>query len=155
MAGASGWRYNAVSDTFWDDEKVRKWTDDGRYLALYLLTCSRRTGEGFYRLPLVNALDDLGWERGRLDAAMRELCESDFADHDEDARLVLIVKALKHHPPIHGAASIKGAINVLDKAKGSPRLFSRFLAAADRYEQDFAAAIRHHYDLPEGPYQGA
>ena len=54
-----------------------------------------------------------------------------------------------------GRKSIKGALNVLDKAKGSRRLFGKFLAAADKYEPAFAAGIRREYELPDGPYEGA
>jgi hypothetical protein len=152
---APGWRYNTVSGSFWDDEKARHWSQDGRHLALYLLTCSRRTAEGFYRLSVAVALDDLHWTRERWDAAIAELIKADFADYDEKARLVFIVKALKYHAPIHGPKSIKGALNVLEEAKGSPRLFSRFLEAADHYESALAAAIRHQYKLEPGPYEGA
>ncbi len=152
---APGWTYNTVDVSFWDDEKVRGWTEDGRTLGIYLLTCSHKSSEGFYRLPVTVALDDLKWTGERWDAALADLITTDFADYDELARLVLVVKALKYHHAIHGQASIKGALNVLEKAKGSPRLFARFLAAAEKYEPDFGAAIRDYYKLEEGPYQGA
>lgn len=149
-----GWRYNTVSATFWDDEKVRAWTEDGQRLALYLLTCSHRTAEGFYRLPIATGLDDLKWTRKRWDIALVELAEAGFCEYDEPARLVLIRKALKYAHRIGGHASIQGALNILENAKGSPRLFGQFLAAADRYQGELAAAIRHKYELPEGPYEG-
>jgi hypothetical protein len=155
MAGASGWRYATVSLTFWNDLAVRSWSNDGRLLALYLLTNPHRSGEGYYHLPLRLAADDLGWLDGRFDAAMAELQADDFVDVDEAARLVLIVKALKYQPHIGGNPSLRGAINALEKTQGSPRLFARFLTAADDYQPDLAAAIREHYGLPEGPYQGS
>jgi hypothetical protein len=155
MAGASGWRYATVSLTFWNDLAVRAWSDDARMLALYLLTNPHRSGEGFYHLPPRLAADDLGWNDARFADALAELRADDFVDVDEKARLVLIVKALKYQPPIHGPKSIQGAINALERAKGSPPLFGRFLAAADDYQPDFAAAIRSHYRLPEGAYEGA
>lgn len=155
MAGGSGWRYATVSLTFWNDTKVRGWSDDGQKLALYLLTNPHRSGEGFFHLPMGLAVDDLGWERGRLDATMAELVESGFVEVDEAARLVLIVKALKYAPTIKGPPSITGALNALERATGSPRLFGRFLAAADDYQPDLAAAIRSRYGLVEGPYEGA
>jgi hypothetical protein len=142
-----GWRYNAVSSSFWDDEKVRAWTEDARHLALYLLTCPHRASEGFYRLSVASATDDLQWTRERWDAALQELVKTDFADYDEGARLVLIHKSLKHGNPIHGPKTIKGALNALDRAKGSRRLFDKFLAAAEKYEPAFARAIRHEYGL--------
>lgn len=153
MAGASGWRYNTVSVTFWDDTKVRSWSEDGQRLALYLLTNGRRAGEGFYHLPLGLAADDLSWPRERLSVALEELTDTDFVDVDQGARLVFIVKGLKYQPDIRGAASLKGALNSLSKANGSPRLFARLLEAADAYQPDFAAAIRSHYGLPEGLYE--
>lgn len=152
---APGWAYNTVDISFWDDEKVRGWSGDGRTLGIYLLTCSQKASEGFYRLPATVAMDDLGWTPERWQAALAELIETDFADYDENARLVFIVKALKYHYPIRGRSSVKGALNVLEKAKGSRRLFGRFLEAADKYEPEFAAAIRDHYRLQEGPYEGA
>ncbi len=152
---APGWSYNTVDVSFWDDEKVRGWTEDGRTLGIYLLTCSHRTAEGFYRLPVTVVIDDLKWTPERWDAALAALIEADFCDYDAGARLVLIRKALKYHSPIRGPKSIKGALNALLNVKGSSRLFGKFLAAADKYEPEFAAGIRHEYDLPEGAYQGA
>lgn len=155
MAGASGWRFSTVSLTFWNDPDVRAWSEDGRMLALYLLTNPHRSGEGFFHLPLRLAADDLAWSDERLALRLEELRAADFVDVDEAARLVLIVKALKYQPDIRGPASLKGALNALDRARGSHRLFGRFLDAADAYQPDLAAAIRLHYGLPEGPYEGA
>jgi hypothetical protein len=152
---APGWSYNTVDVSFWDDEKVRDWTEDTRSLALYLLTCSHRSAEGFYRLPATVALDDLQWTARRWRAALAELMTTGFADYDEPSRLVFVCKGLKYHAPIRGRSSIKGALNVLENAKGSHRLFARFLEAAEKYEPEFGAAIRKFYLLPEGPYQGA
>ncbi|MDR5728414.1 MAG: hypothetical protein RB191_13385 [Terriglobia bacterium] len=152
---APGWTYNTVDVSFWDDEKVRGWTEDARTLGVYLLTCSHRSSEGFYRLPVSSATDDLRWTVERWEAALAEIIGTDFADYDDGARLVFVCKGLKYHAPMHGRPTIKGALNVLEKAKGSSRLFGRFLEAADKYEPEFAAAIRSKYGLPEGPYQGA
>lgn len=155
MAGVSGWRYATVSLTFWNDLKVRKWGDDARLLALYLLTCPHRSGEGFYHLSPALAAEDLGWSEHRFNAALEVLVEDDFADFDRDARAVLIVRALKYQPAIKGPASITGALNALDKTQGSPRLFERFLSGADAYQVDFARAIRDRYRISEGATPGA
>lgn len=154
MAGSSGWSYSAVSVTFWNSLTVRGWTEDGRTLALYLLTCPNRANEGFYHLPLGLVPDDLMWDHERTRAALAELMASDFVDIDEKARVVLIVKALKYTKQISGPPSLKGALNKLDKVNGSPRLFARFLDGAEKYQPDLAHAIRSHYSLPEGPYEG-
>lgn len=144
-----GWSYNAVGNTYFNDEKVRTWPEDARWFGLYLLVNSHRSAEGFYGLPLGLVCDDLNWDRSRVDAALQVLQEAGFASYDPAARVVLIHKALKYHPP-KGKPSITGALKVVVGVQGSPALFEQFLAAADKYAPDFAAAIRSHYGLPEG-----
>jgi hypothetical protein len=162
LAAHPRWQ-NPVSPTFWNDEKVRAWTDHAQLLALYLLTCPAKTGEGFYHLRLAEASDDLGWPAERTRDALDELIRTDFADYDEGPRVVLIVKGLKYHPsgfesvkrPTEGnVRAIKGALKALDGVQGSARLFARFHVSAVRYQPALARAISAHYRiaLPEaGP----
>jgi hypothetical protein len=149
-----GWTYNAVSNTYFNDEKVRAWPEDARWFGLYLLVNEKRSAEGFYGLPLGLACDDLGWDRERLEQALQVVQDAGFASYDATARVVLIHKALKYHPP-KGRPSITGALKAVVSVQGSPALFDHFLAAADKYAPDFAAAIRTHYKLPEGAMAGA
>jgi hypothetical protein len=146
-----GWTYNTVSSTFWEDPDVRLWSEEARVLALYLLTCSHRSSEGFYRLSAAVAMDDLRWSREQWEDALAELTKASFCDFDEPGRVMFICKALKYHK-IRGPASTQGALNVLGATHGSARLFALFLEAADHYEPEFAAAIRAKYELAEGPY---
>lgn len=146
MAANAGWQ-NTVSPTYWNDQKVRAWHEDGRALALYLLTCPSATGEGFYHLPLGLAAEDLQWPSERLQDALDELVATDFADYDEGPRVVLVVKGLKYHESMTNPRKWGGALTVLNQVQGSPRLFERFLAAADRYQPVFAARIRERYRL--------
>jgi hypothetical protein len=147
--------YGQVSPTFWNDDKARTWSQDGRHLALYLMTCPQASGEGFYPLSVATALDDLHWTRAQWDAALAELTEAGFCEYDRSARLVLVCKALKYHYALSNVKAIAGALTALDAAKGSPDLFGRFLEAADRYQPRFASAIREHYQLPDGPYRAS
>lgn len=140
------WRYQPVVSRIWRDTRFRAFTEDGRALALYLLTCPDRTTEGFYSLQRVNLLDDLHWDEGRFYRALVELVDAEFASYDDKAQVAFIAKALKFHPP-RGVKSIKGAINVLDSTMDAPTLFGRFLDAADRYAPLFAAAIRERYGI--------
>lgn len=149
----SGWRYNAVSNTFWDDDKVRAWPEDARSLALYLLTSEHRNAEGFYRLSMATAADDLQWDVERVKAAMKDVVASGFAEYDDRARVVLVMKALKYQAPKPGRpASMQGAVSAVVAVQGSPRLFGLLLEAADKYAPAFGRALRSHYGLPPGPY---
>lgn len=139
-------KYQAVDLTYWRDQKVRAWSHDGRTLAIYLLTCASRSSEGFYALPVPLALDELRWDRERLETAAQELASSDFAHYDLDTEAVFVAKGLKYNAPA-GPTRIKGAVKLLDRVHGSPELFERFLAAADHYAPSFAAAIRTRYGI--------
>lgn len=148
MASNTGWQ-NPVSPTFWNDEKVRAWTDHAQLLALYLLTCPAKTGEGFYHLRLSEASDDLGWPAERTREALDELIATDFADYDEGPRVMLIVKGLKYHPSgFANRKHVTGALRQVGQVHGSPRLFGRFHSAAARWQPQLADAISAHYGIP-------
>lgn len=136
----------AVAPTFWDDLKVRGLPEDGRTLALYLLTCPEQSTEGFYRLPAVAAARHLQWEPTRVLDAFRELGAVDFARYDEHAEAVLVIKALKYRRPAN-ANVVKAAVQRLDRVQDAPELFARFLRQADKYAPTLADAIRDRYDL--------
>lgn len=140
------WKYHATATTFWLDRKVRELDPDARLLAIYLLTCPSRTAEGFYGLPQAIVVDHLGLTPDALTGAFSALSGVGFADYDQGAEVVFIERALKYNPP-RGVKSIAGAVSVLDSTHGSPALFDRFLAAADKYAPDFADAIRERYEI--------
>jgi hypothetical protein len=149
------WRYNQTANTYWADRKVHRWSPDARLLGIYLLTCPDRVAEGFHSLPLVLVLDHLGWDRDQFDAAMSELHGAEFATYSYEAEAVFVVRALKYTPP-KGISSIRGALSMLQNVDGAPELFDRFLAAADKYAPEFAAAIKDRYGLArEAPLRGA
>ena len=133
---------------------MRKLSEDGRALAIYLLTCPDRTTEGFYSLPRVLALDHLRWSADRLAAAFIELADCDFARYDHEAEVVFIVKGLKYHPP-SSRNSIVGAVRIIDTTQDASELFWAFLGAATRYAPAFAEAICAHYGIAkQGPSKG-
>ncbi len=138
-------RYAELFTTFWRDEKVRGWSDDARTMALYLLTNHERRAEGFYQLPLVLALDELGWATERLEAALTTLAGDGFAHYENG--VVFIVRALKYHAP--NSKQQRAAVNALDGVHGASELFWKFLAAADRYCPDLATGIRQKYSLTD------
>lgn len=126
---------------------MRALTEDGRTLAIYLLTCPDRTTEGFYSLPRVLAMDQLRWDEHRLGAAFEELSKAAFAQYDTGAEVVLLLKGLKYNTP-KARTSIKGAVNAIDTVQDAPELFQAFLSAADRYAPALAEAIRGRYGIP-------
>jgi hypothetical protein len=124
-------RYYPVSPLFWSDEKVLTWSGDTRLLALYLLTCEHRNLEGLYRLPYAYIEADLDWDSTDVWKRMDHLISQDFVRYDEDARVVLLPKALRYHEP-KSDPQIKGAVNALQEVPDTA-LWPDFLAAAREY----------------------
>jgi hypothetical protein len=142
--------YQKLNAGFWRDPKIRGLSEDGRTLAVYLLTCPERRTEGLYGLPVVLATDELQWTRERLQMAVLELEMCGFARYDLGAQAVFIVRALKFHPP-RGPKQIVGAVSKVAEVRDSGGLFWAFLEAADRYAPEFAAALRDRYPGMEPP----
>lgn len=139
-------RYQSVSITFLLDHKVRGWDDDAEKLATYLMLNPYRATEGYYALSPGQMTDLIGWDRARLQRAVHTLTEDGFVRWDQEAGVVLILKALKYHPPT-GAKTIAGAVNRLDTFDGTPDLFELFLSAAEKYAPEFGMALRSKYGM--------
>lgn len=131
--------YWRVSPAFWGDEKVGRWGDDSRLLALYLLTCQHRTLEGLFRLPKGYIMEDLGWDSKRLAKPFGELLREGFIDYDEDTKLCLIINALEYQAP-ENPNQITAAIKLLEALPES-RLFARLFEQAERLCQPFAERL--------------
>ena len=112
-------RYHTVYSRLWSSRDFRSWTEDGRLLALYLLTCPARTTEGLFRLPIPLAAYDLGWQQDRTGQALAELETAGFIAIDRDTDLVWLVNAVKWNAP-RGPKQIKGAVNALSDVPSSP-----------------------------------
>jgi hypothetical protein len=106
--------YFRVSPKFWLKARERGWSDAQTTLALYLLTCEHRKLEGLYRLPKAYIADDLTWSAEKVNETLAAVCESGFAQYDEQASIVLIPKALKHQSP-STENHLTGAINQLER----------------------------------------
>lgn len=124
-------RYYPISPLFWSDQKVQRWDEETRLLALYLLTCEHRNLEGYYRLPYAYIQADLKWSEAEVRDRMETLLHDGFILYDEAARVVFLPKVLKYHEP-KSTNQIQGAINALQQVPDSD-LFPAFLEAAATY----------------------
>jgi len=91
--------YGKVHSSFWSSQTIRGMSDDGRMLALYLMTSPHTTIAGVFRLPDGYACEDLGWSCGRLSKGFAELFAKGFANRCETTKWVWIVKHLDWNPP--------------------------------------------------------
>lgn len=91
--------YGRVFSCVWSSTDFRSLTDDGRMLALYLMTCPHATIAGVFRLPDGYVCEDLQWTVERVSEGFRNLVAKGFANRCETSKWVWICKHLEWNPP--------------------------------------------------------
>lgn len=84
--------YGKVHTTFWTSSSIRELSEDGRMLAMYLLTCPHGTIAGVFRIPDGYACEDLQWNTERVRQGFTELFRKGFANRCETTKWVWVVK---------------------------------------------------------------
>lgn len=87
--------YGKVYTAFWTSEDARGLSEDGRTLALYLLTCPHGNMIGCFRLTNAYAADDLMWDIERVSEGFAELSAKGYAYRCERTFWVVINRYLK------------------------------------------------------------
>lgn len=91
--------YGKVHTSFWTSETTRGLSEDGRTLALYLLTSPHGTIAGVFRLPDGYVCEDLQWSPERVAKAFAETLAKGFANRCETTKWVWICKFLTWNQP--------------------------------------------------------
>jgi hypothetical protein len=137
-------RYYHISPRFWQDPRVRAWSEDGRTLALYLRTSPHGNMVGLYYCPLPYMTADLQWDEGRLQAALDELVAAGYAHYDYESRVVLVTDALVDDPP-QNPNQVKGAVAIVGQLPPTP-LQETLIEIADRACPALAEALRNGFE---------
>jgi hypothetical protein len=101
--------YGKVHTSFWTSETTRSLSEDGRALALYLLTSPHSTIAGVFRLPDGYVCEDMQWAPERVAEGFRNLELKGFANRCETSKWVWIRKFIEWNPP-ENPNQRKGAI---------------------------------------------
>lgn len=110
--------YGKVHTAFWTSSGVRELSEDGRMLALYLLTCPHGTIAGVFRIPDGYACEDLQWSADRVQKGFAELFRKGFANRCETTKWVWVVKHFEWNPlenPNQKKSAVKVALQVPDQ----------------------------------------
>lgn len=91
--------YGRVHTAFWTSADIQALSDDGRMLALYLLTSPHSTIAGVFRLPDAYVSDDLGWAFERVSNGLQELTGRGFVTLCRASKWVFLRKFLVWNPP--------------------------------------------------------
>ncbi|MEJ7932551.1 hypothetical protein WG922_21455 [Ramlibacter sp. AN1015] len=107
--------YGKVYTKFWESEDIRALSDDGRLMALYLMTCTHGTIAGVFRLPDGYVCEDMQWASERVAEALSELFAKGFANRCGTTKWVWVRKHLEWNPPENPnqrKAAVKIALSV-------------------------------------------
>lgn len=91
--------YGKVHTTFWSSPTTTSMSEDGRMLALYLLTSPHGTIAGVFRLPDGYVCEDLGWTHERVKEGFVELLSKGFANRCETTKWVWVRKHFEWNKP--------------------------------------------------------
>lgn len=91
--------YGKIYSSFWTSGNIRDLSDDGRMLALYLMSCPHGTISGVFRLPDGYACEDLQWTPERVKQGFAELFDNGFAKRCETTKWVWIIKHFEWNQP--------------------------------------------------------
>lgn len=126
--------YSRVWSSIW----AEPWDNDMKLLAIYLLTGPNRRTEGLYRLPLEYVVGDLKWPMKRVRFTLDRLRAQEFLEYDYEARLVLILKALKRNGLNEN--QMKNIAKAFAQLPESP-LRNRFVSLSEEFNERLAKAL--------------
>lgn len=115
--------YGKVFSRIWESTDFRSLSEDGRTLALYLLTCQHGTIAGVFRVPDGYASEDLQWDVERVAEGFRNLESKGFATRCEVTKWVWLPKFLEWNKPENPnqcKAAAKVAASVPDQCAWRP-----------------------------------
>ncbi len=118
--------FGKVHTSFWTSSTVRDMSEDGRTLAIYLLTSPHGTIAGVFRLPDGYACDDLQWDAQRVQVALDELQRHGFARRCGVTKWVWVVNHLEWNP-LENPNQKKAASKVANMVPGACAWVDEFI----------------------------
>jgi hypothetical protein len=126
----------------WVNQDFRNLREDAKLLFLYLLSSPHSNCAGFYKLPILYCMADLGWDESRVIAAMSELSLSRdsaqaptcFIAYDARCEVVYIPTFLRYNP-IKTKNHVRSALGKVAAVPDSPlkvAIITRLNAIMDR-----------------------
>ena len=84
-------RYGKIETGFWHSPKIRRLSQDAKYLMLYLLSCPHGNAIGCFVLHDGYIGADLGWSPDAVSRCIHELIEKGLVERDDEASLLRII----------------------------------------------------------------
>ena len=89
--------YRQIHIDFWQDELVADFTPEDKYFFLYLMTNSRTTQSGVYRINIRMMAFDLGWDKTTVEKMLDRFVKYGRIKYNEAENEIFIVNWLKYN----------------------------------------------------------
>lgn len=133
--------FHALPPTIWR-RSFRELTTEAKVVAFYVWSCTSRSSEGLFLLPIGHVVTDTGIDLAQVETAFDELSKADLIRYDIETEVVLDRLALQTMP-IRSASDnrIKAAVRRFETVPRTP-LRSEFVRLADEHAPALADEIR-------------
>ncbi len=89
--------FGKVESRFWISQDILKLSDQGKLLALYLLSCPHGNMLGVFRLPKAYIIGDLKWNEATVSRTLHELATIKFISVCDGSDYVCINQFIRHN----------------------------------------------------------
>lgn len=128
--------YRRIDPRIWIDERFARLSDDGKLLALHLLTSPRSNMVGCFVQGQTDMAEYLGWSAKRLAEPFAELLSSGLIQYDPEWRLVLIRNFFRYNP-LENENQAKAAATVIDSLPANVEFFQHLKLFAEQLAKPF------------------
>lgn len=142
--------YGRVYSAFWQSAEARSFTEDGRMLALYLLTSPHANLIGCYRLPDAYVAEDMQWPSERVREGFAQLQAKGFVTRDLATNWVFIHKYLLWNGFENGNVAI-AAQKAFDQVPSIP-LKAALAVALLEFGNHLKEGFRNHLETLPKPF---
>ncbi len=145
--------YGKVYTAFWTSEDSRGFSEDGRMLALYLMTCTHGNMIGCFRLPNAYAAEDLKWDADRVSKGFDELYRKGYAYRCSTSFWVVILRHLKWNK-LENPNVGKAAAKLFDAISPPDSVRMLLVKALKEFSQFFPSEKLEAFDTLSIPLDG-
>lgn len=147
-------KYGKIFTSFWTSETTRVLSEDGRLLALYLLSSPHTTMIGTFRIPNGYIAEDLMWSSERVSKGFQNLSEKEWAKRYSGNGWVVICRYLRWNPianPNQATSAIRLLEAVPDSIKEKPLIARAIAASCERFINKISGELKNSLEtLSEG-----
>lgn len=137
--------YGKVQTTFWTSADIQALSNDGRMLALYLLTSPHTNLLGCFHLPSGYVSEDLAWDVETVSKGFAELELKGFATRDSASKWVVIHAYLKWNPIENPNQGISAG-RLFEQVPGKSAVKPLLVKALREYAKHFPVGILEDFE---------